>query len=160
MDFVAWIAGTGIAFLAIGWVLKRLMKPERADGIVPACMVCGGMLLWVAACIIGASAAFGRDLDGRFAQSPLKPWFDGLKSGRGPCCSDADGFAISDPDWSMQHGHYRVRISGEWYDVPDDAVITEPNLAGKAMVWPMYIYEGGEAKSFRGIRCFMPGAQI
>lgn len=28
--------------------------------------------------------AFARD-DGRYAQSPLKPWFDSLKSGKGPC---------------------------------------------------------------------------
>ena len=29
--------------------------------------------------------------DGRYSLSPLKPWFDGLRSGKGPCCSDADG---------------------------------------------------------------------
>jgi hypothetical protein len=28
--------------------------------------------------------------DGRFADSPLKPWFDRLASGRGLCCSFAD----------------------------------------------------------------------
>jgi hypothetical protein len=42
--------------------------------------------------------------DGRYAHSPLKPWFDGL------CCSDADGFAVSDPDWESKDGHYRVRV--------------------------------------------------
>lgn len=35
--------------------------------------------------------AMGRDLDGRYANSPLKSWFDQLKSGNGPCCSNADG---------------------------------------------------------------------
>jgi hypothetical protein len=25
-----------------------------------------------------------------------------------------------------------------WHDVPDDAVITVPNRAGKTMVWPMW----------------------
>jgi hypothetical protein len=40
--------------------------------------------------------------DGRYSQSPLKPWFDSLKSGKGPCCSDADGFAVSDPDWESR----------------------------------------------------------
>src|SRR5256884_5133405 len=43
--------------------------------------------------------------DGRYSQSPLKPWFDSLKSGKGPCCSDADGFAVSDPDWESRNGH-------------------------------------------------------
>lgn len=90
--------------------------------------------------------------DGRYANSPLKQWFDGLKSGKGPCCSDADGYAVSDPDWESKSGHYRVRIEGEWHDVPDDAVITEPNRAGRTMVWPIRGYLG------LTIRCFMPGS--
>jgi len=98
---------------------------------------------------IGAVEA--RD-DGRYSQSPLKPWFDSLKSGKGPCCSNADGVAVSDPDWESKNGHYRVRIDGEWIDVPDDAVITEPNRAGRTMVWPT---KGSLGIS---IRCFMPGS--
>jgi hypothetical protein len=27
-------------------------------------------------------------------------------------------------------------MSNEWIDVPDDAVINEPNRAGRTMVWP------------------------
>jgi hypothetical protein len=88
----------------------------------------------VVALLIGAVEA--RD-DGRYMQSPLKPWFDSLKSGKGPCCSVADGLAVSDPDWESKNGHYRVRLQNEWIDVPDDAVITEPNLAGRTMVWPV-----------------------
>jgi hypothetical protein len=82
----------------------------------------------------------------------LNRWFDSLKSGKGPCCSDADGYAVSDPDWESKSGHYRVRIEGEWYDVPDDAVITEPNRVGRTMVWPIKGWGG------MTIRCFMPGA--
>lgn len=103
-----------------------------------------------------------RDVDGRFAASPLKPWFDSLRSGKGPCCSDADGYAISDVDWESKGGHYRVRIPRAnyepldkemiWLDVPDDAVITEPNRAGRTMVWPIWGYQGPS------IRCFMPGS--
>ena len=98
--------------------------------------------------IVGAVEA--RD-DGRYAHSPLKPWFDGLRSGKGLCCSDADGFAVSDPDWESKDGHYRVRVENEWVDVPDDAVITEPNRYGRTMVWPT---KGTLGTS---IRCFMPG---
>jgi hypothetical protein len=94
--------------------------------------------------------AMARD-DGRYANSPLKPWFDSLKSGRGPCCSNADGIAVADPDWDLQGSHYRVRLDGEWIVVPDDAVITEPNRAGRTMVWPI---KGTLGTS---IRCFMPG---
>jgi hypothetical protein len=90
--------------------------------------------------------------DGRYMQPPLKPWFDSLKSGKGPCCSVADGLAVADPDWESKNGHYRVRVDSEWIDVPDDAVITEPNLAGRTMVWPV---KGSLGTS---IRCFMPSS--
>lgn len=110
------------------------------------------------------SHAHPRDLEGRFVQSPLKPWFDTLKSKRGFCCSDADGNALADTDWESDNGRFRVRIpryhdyqantySEEmiWMDVPPDAVITEPNRAGRTMVWP--IYADGVT-----IRCFIPGS--
>ena len=71
-----------------------------------------------------------------------------MKSARGPCCSDADGFAVSDPDWDTQNGRYRVRIEGNWIVVPEDAVITEPNRYGRTMVWPI---KGSLGST---IRCF------
>jgi hypothetical protein len=72
--------------------------------------------------------------DGRFANSPLKPWFDRLASGKGLCCSFADGFSVQDVDWDTQDGQYRVRIYGQWFVVPDDAVVAEPNRLGPAVV--------------------------
>ena len=45
-----------------------------------------------------------------------------------------------------------VSLTSEWYDVPDDAVITEPNRVGRTMVWPIHGYQG------LSIRCFMPGS--
>jgi hypothetical protein len=103
---------------------------------------------------LAAPASRARDPDGRYAaQNPeLHKWFDGLKSGKGPCCSDADGTAVPDVDWQSVNGHYRVRLDGEWIDVPDDAVITEPNRIGRTMVWPLRGYLGTT------IRCFMPGS--
>ncbi len=103
---------------------------------------------------VGVSFAFAtvsataRDLDGRYADSPCTT----LASGRGLCCSIADGEAVADPDWESKEGHYRVRLDNEWINVPDDAVITEPNRAGRTMVWPLRI--GAEVS----IRCFMPGS--
>jgi hypothetical protein len=99
-----------------------------------------------------ANVGHARDPDGRYADSPLKQWFDSLKSGKGPCCSDADGTAISDADWESSAGHYRVRIEDAWVEVPDEAVITEPNRVGRTMVWPIRGYGGVT------IRCFMPGS--
>ena len=89
-----------------------------------------------------------RDLDGRYAKAnpELKAWFDGLRSGKGPCCSDADGTAVSDVDWESKDGHYRVRLGGEWIDLPDDALVTVPNRAGRTMVWPMPMIEGDTIK--------------
>jgi len=100
--------------------------------------------------LLAAGLAWARD-DGRYANSPLKPWFDSLKSGKGLCCSNADGLALSDPDWESRNGHFRVRLDGEWIDVPDEAVITEPNRAGRTMVWPLKGILG------TSIRCFLPG---
>ncbi len=108
------------------------------------------LVLFLGLALLPAGLVMARD-DGRYANSPLKPWFDSLRSGRGLCCSDADGFAVSDPDWDSQDGHYRVRIDGQWIVVPDDAVITEPNRAGRTMVWPVRSSLG------ISIRCFLPG---
>jgi cytochrome c553 len=90
--------------------------------------------------------------DGRYANSLLKSWFDRLASGKGLCCSFADGFRVDDVDWDTQDGHYRVRLNGDWIVVPDNAVVTEPNKYGQAVVWP---YMSGDGTT--QIRCFMPG---
>jgi hypothetical protein len=54
---------------------------------------------------------------------------------------------------TQQDGHYRVRIHGQWFVVPDNAVVTEPNRFGPAVVWP-YDDRYGNTQ----IRCFIPGA--
>src|ERR1700726_4874413 len=118
-------------------------------------IVLGLTLSMIVACLVGSVLA--RDLDGRYANSPLKPWFDHLASGRGLCCSMADGETVSDPDWESKDGHYRVRLEGTWIDVPDGAVITEPNRAGRTMVWP-YTADRGTDHQHTEIRCFMPGS--
>ena len=91
--------------------------------------------------------------DGRFAASPLKPWFDKLASGKGLCCSFADGLKVENVDWDTQNGRYRVRLNGQWIIVPEIAIVTEPNRYGPAVVWP---YQ--DASGATQIRCFMPGA--
>jgi hypothetical protein len=103
--------------------------------------------------LLALQAGQARDR-GQFAGSSpeLRAWFEGLKSSKGPCCSDADGTAVSDVDWQSGNGHYRVRLDGEWVDVPDEAVVTEPNRVGRTMVWPLRGYLG------LTIRCFMPGS--
>lgn len=123
--------------------------------------------LAAAVALVALAVPFGHARDrGQFGSTnaELKAWFDGLRSGKGPCCSDADGSALSDTDWDSREGHYRVRLprygtglEGQpqetvWVEVPDEAVISEPNRVGRTMVWPIYGYMGVT------IRCFMPGS--
>jgi len=124
------------------------------DWMIPVAFV---LMLVALARILAPHNAAARDADGRYANSPLKGWFDSLHSGKGPCCSDADGTALSDVDWDAKDGHYRVRIEGEWWDVPDEAVIKEPNRAGRTMVWPIYYRAVDMSLRRIDIRCFMPG---
>jgi len=125
----------------------------RRKGMIPVAL---SILLAFTAHIAAPHTAAARDVDGRFANSPLHNWFESLHSEKGPCCSDADGTALSDVDWEARDGHYRVRIEGEWWDVPDEAVIREPNRAGRTMVWPIY-YRATNTPVRVEIRCFMPG---
>jgi hypothetical protein len=121
-----------------------------------------GMLRAISVAVVIAAVtlpAFGRDLDGRYKDSPLRDWFEHLASGKVLCCSFADGYVVQDADWESRDGHYRVRVpkaadsdDGVWVDVPDEALITEPNKAGHTMVWPSYTHKGVS------IRCFMPGS--
>src|SRR5260370_5117685 len=113
-------------------------------------IVFGLTLSVMVACIFGSVKA--RDLDGRYANSPLKTWFDHLASGKGLCCSVADGESVADPDWESKDGHYRVRLENNWIDVPDDALITEPSQAGRTMVWSLRV----DDKIF--VPCVIPGS--
>lgn len=103
--------------------------------------------------MISCGQVLARD-DGRYAQSPLKNWFNSLKNkNMVPCCDTADGMRLEDVDWETNGGQYRVRINGQWYDVPPEALLEQPNRAGSAIVWPTQTASGKLE-----IRCFIPGA--
>ena len=68
-------------------------------------------------------------------------------------CSFAGGFSVDDVEWDTDDGHYRVRLHGQWVNVPNSSVVTEPNRYGPAVVWP-YMDSNGNIY----IRCFLPGA--
>lgn len=101
--------------------------------------------------VLLAFPAGARD-DGRYANSQLKSWFDGLASGKGLCCSFADGRAVSDPDWGTHGDHYWVIVDNVRYAVPPEAIVAGPNKAGTAVVWP---YKDADGQT--QIRCFLPG---
>jgi len=129
--------------------LPATTKPSLTDG---ENMV---IRLTLALTLIAAPAA-SRDLDGRYAKldPKLHEWFEHLHSRKGPCCADADGRTVLDSDWEVVNGHYRVFLDGKWLDVPDDAVLTQPNLYGRTVVWPIKMFTG------MVIRCFIPGSMM
>lgn len=145
-----WIESGGHEPRQFGAVYADQIYPNRRNRRTTAFRSACAVLLVT----LAAPASQARDPDGRYAaQNPeLHQWFEGLHSGKGPCCSDADGTAVSDVDWETANGHYRVRLDGAWVEVPDEAVITEPNRIGRTMVWPIKGYLGVS------IRCFMPGS--
>jgi len=82
----------------------------------------------------------------------------------GSCCNEADG-AFAETD--IRDGKWFVRFmvpdgtpaghQVEWMPVPDEVVITKPNLYGQAVVWYAIHYVNGKVHEVR-IRCFIPGA--
>lgn len=112
-----------------------------------------GSILVVATVVGLLAVAFAHDHN----RPGLNDWYTGLKSGRGPCCDGpgVDAKFLADKDWESRDGHYRVRIDGEWIDVPDEAVLKEPNKDGRTLVWPMKYLDGSTQ-----IRCFIPGSMI
>ena len=132
------------------------MRPSAhataVDAVVTTMYRLTAAVAMVCTTVFAPNHLYARD-DGRFANSPLKEWFDHLASRNGLCCAFADGVSLQDVDWDTQDGHYRVRIQGEWIVVPDDSVVTEPNRFGPAVVWPYHARDGTTR-----IRCFIPGA--
>jgi hypothetical protein len=88
-------------------------------------------------------------------EAPPAAWWSSLASGKGSCCSNADGVRVEDVDWDTggPAGEFRVRLHSAWFVVPDSAVVNEPNRFGPAVVWPYTDVDGATQ-----IRCFLPGA--
>jgi hypothetical protein len=95
----------------------------------------------------------------------LKAWFQSLKSESGvACCDDGEAEHV-EAAWDMARGGYKVFLknpakpneSGKWFDVPDHAIVKQPNLNGVAMAWwyPFYDVDGTMTPQ---VRCFIPGA--
>ena len=89
-------------------------------------------------------------------------WFIGLMNKKGGfCCSDADGNkpeAVWDNTDNPNYP-YKVKLEGQWIEVPVDAVITEPNRVGIAIVWYSVTRSESGPPTFY-IRCFLPGSLI
>jgi hypothetical protein len=93
----------------------------------------------------------------RNADPAIREWVQGLKDKTGQsCCDTADGHP-AEYEWDIVTNGYKVRIEGEWYVVPADTVIDEPNKLGYATVWYWWSWDL-DGKKTHHIRCFLPGA--
>jgi hypothetical protein len=120
---------------------------------------------------LAASAASAHDatrMQADFSGYPGDPkeignWLHGLSSKKsgGSCCNGFDGkppqawVRTSGTGIYGEGSHYEVMIEHNWVTVPDDAVITEPNKFGAAVVWYSTSHNG-EHTNFN-IKCFLPG---
>jgi len=89
--------------------------------------------------------------------SPESHWFTEQHNVKGGwCCNLADAFYLGDDEWAETKDGYKVKIGGEWHDVPEGA-LRDPkggkNPTGNAIVW----YGGGTGGEEIVIWCFAPG---
>lgn len=93
--------------------------------------------------------AHSRD-DGRYANSPLKLWFESLKQPQtgASCCSLSDCLRT---EQEMAGDHYRAMLDGRWVDIPNEIVITtEGNPLGEPLLC-------ADRHSNGRLYCFVPG---
>jgi hypothetical protein len=124
------------------------MTPTRDPVLIIAVML--GWFLW----ILFAGLAHAHDPN----RPELDAWFDGLQAqGKWWCCNRREAKELDDSDWDTKDSHYRVRLNGEWYDVPDKSLVIDKNLVGHALVWITLGYSGSSGDRSITIRCFLPG---
>ena len=79
----------------------------------------------------------------------LRAWFNGVYNRKGIRCFEAaDGYPV---EYQMRSGD---RFKGEWYEVPDEAVVRQNgNPTGSGVVWFAEVFGG------RAVRCIVPVAE-
>src|SRR5215468_1093464 len=117
------------------------------------------------ALLLAAAVILIRDPTGKWANDPLRPWFEALKNKDGLyCCAEADGHPLDESEWDIKDNTYRVFVQGEWIVVPDDALILGPNKFGKAIVWlqdyaDLALPADGALSQDRGFKAVILGAK-
>jgi hypothetical protein len=97
---------------------------------------------------------------GQFGPMPpeVKAWANSLENKlKEGCCSTADGWRPQEVEYDMKGNKYRVKIEGDWYEVPAAALIDVPNRFGFPVVWYYKVWDNGIRPSI-SIRCVIPGA--
>ena len=97
--------------------------------------------------LLVASTVFAHD----HARPQLNDWLKSLQNaGKAQCCDGDDTDAIE--DWDTKDNGFRVKFRGQWFDVPQSAIVEGPNKGGTALLW---MNKGIMGLS---VRCFMPGS--
>jgi|SRR6185312_8734947 len=137
----------GAVFIGLGLLMNHYCKTGPQSTAASLLVAFGAVVLLIMALASIPVRAHDHNNPG------LNPWLKTLKNKHQvPCCDGSDATRLSDVDWDTKDGHYRVRLDGKWVDVPDEAVIEEPNRAGQTLVWPWF--KDGEMRP----RCFLPGS--
>lgn len=80
------------------------------------------------------------------ARPELDKWFASLRNkNKYLCCDQREA---KETEYDMRGNHYWVPVNGTWTEVPDAAVLKEPNKFGRPLLW---------LTAHGVIRCFMPG---
>ena len=80
----------------------------------------------------------------------LRDWFNSLRNPLGQvCCHNFDGISLEEAEWRIGSNGYQAYANGKWIDVPEDALVSEPNRLGRAHLW---------LRPDGTVRCFMPGS--
>ena len=119
-------------------------------------------------CVIAAAFIFSTQSHARYVGTePIQftpaqnNWMKTLRSPtKSLCCDENDGDFTSQAIKPGADGklHWFATIKGEWYEVPDDAIVTDtPNIVGRPLVWYLQ-WIGVEGKLVTRVRCFLPGA--
>ena len=129
----------------------------------------GGPRRFVIATVLGIGAVVLLRISPAPAHDLMRPelnrWFKSLKNKLGePCCDSGDG-AHAEAEWDMVSGGYKVLLKhphkpdepGQWFKVPNSAVLNQPNLSGVAMVWWWPSYDSRDGSMTPMFRCFIPG---
>jgi hypothetical protein len=96
--------------------------------------------------LAAGASAFGHD----HQHSDRNGYLKSLHSRNKTWCCNGDDYDAFE-DWETKGSSYRVKFRGQWFDVPDGAVIDGPNKVGEPMLWMNKGYSG------LSVRCFMPG---
>lgn len=135
LTMIFWLLIAGLGGMMLGWSGGKSRL---------------GLALVIIAAVFILKPAFGHDHN----KPGLDAWYSGLRSAKGPCCGgpSVDAKTLDGPEWGRIGNHYWVIVDGVRHVVPDDAILNQPNIDGRTLVWPIGGWGGVT------IRCFLPGA--